>query len=327
MNKIHFSYNMLHTPNKVLKTCFVTVLMACGLLANAQEGSTGYQFLEIPTSAHAAALGGNNISIIEDDASLLFTNPALTVNSSDKTLNLNYASYISSTNKLSASFVKHMGERGTWAFGAQLLNYGDLIETDANFNTIGEFSAKDIDIQAGYAYLFTDYLSGGVQGKVLLSNYGEFKSTAIAVDLGLNYYTPELGWSFSLVAQNLGGQVDALYETHEKMPFNLAFGVSKDFENAPIRLSVTFDKLTDWDVKKPIHHLTFGADIFPSSTTWVAIGINPRRSKEMKIQDSSHWAGVSLGAGLSLKKIKIGLAYGKYHVAASSLLINASYAF
>ena len=314
--------------NKVTKNIgLLCTFFLCCTGINTQEGSTGYQFLEIPTSAHAAALGGNNISIIEDDASLMFTNPALTVNTADKTLNLNYTSYISSTNKLGAAFIKHMGERGTWAFGAQLLNYGDLIETDADFNTTGTFSAKDIDIQAGYAYMFSDYLSGGVQGKVLLSNYGEFSSTALAVDLGLNYFTPEHGWSFSVVAQNLGGQIDALYETHEKMPFNLALGVSKDFENAPIRLSVTFDKLTDWDVKKPIHHLTFGADIFPSSTTWVAIGVNPRRSKEMKIQDSSHWAGVSIGAGLSLKKIKIGLAYGKYHVAASSLIINASYAF
>ena len=314
--------------NKVTKNWGIlcTFILSCTGV-NAQEGNTGYQFLEIPTSAHAAALGGNNISIIDDDASLMFTNPALVVNTSDKTLNLNFTSYISSTNKLGAAFVKRMGERGTWAIGAQMLNYGKMTETDANFNNIGSFSAKDIDIQLGYSYLFSDNFSGGVQGKVLLSNYGDFSSTALAVDLGLNYFTPERGWSFSLVAQNLGGQVDALYETHEKLPFNLALGVSKDFENAPIRISVTFDKLTNWDVKKPIHHLTFGADIFPSNTTWVAVGFNPRRSKEMKIQDSSHWAGISLGAGLSIKKFKVGLAYGKYHVAASSLLINASYAF
>ena len=188
----------------------------------------------------------------------MFTNPALVVNTSDKTLNLNFTSYISSTNKLGAAFVKHMGERGVWAAGAQLLNYGKMTETDADFNTIGSFNAKDIDIQLGYSYLFNDHLSGGVQGKVLLSNYGEFSSTAIAVDLGLNYYTPDHGWSFSLVAQNLGGQVDALYETHEKLPFNLALGFTKDFENAPIRVSVTFDKLTDWDIKTSSHQAPHG---------------------------------------------------------------------
>jgi len=208
-----------------------------------------------------------------------------------------------------------------------MLNYGKMTETNENFEQLGEFSAKDISIQGGYTYLFSDYWSGGVQGKVIMSNYGEFKSTALGVDLGINYYDVDHGLSVSLVGQNLGGQVKALYETNEKLPFNLVAGISKDLANAPIRLSLTFDNITDWDEKKPINHLTFGADIFPSSTTWVAVGYNPRRGNEMKIGDSKHWAGLSLGAGLTLKKLKIGLAWGKYHVAASSLLINASYTF
>lgn len=294
---------------------------------NAQEGDTGYQFLQVPTSAHSAALGGVNVSIIEDDPTLVFTNPALLANVSDKTLNLNFTSYISSTSKLSAAFAKQAGERGTWAVAAMLLNYGKMTETNENFEQLGEFSAKDISIQGGYTYLFSDYWSGGVQGKVIMSNYGEFKSTALGVDLGINYYDADHGLSVSLVGQNLGGQVKALYETNEKLPFNLVAGISKDLANAPIRLSITFDNITDWDEKKPINHLTFGADIFPSSTTWVAVGYNPRRGNEMKIGDSKHWAGLSLGAGLTLKKLKIGLAWGKYHVAASSLLINASYTF
>ena len=294
---------------------------------NAQEGDTGYQFLQVPTSAHSAALGGVNVSIIEDDPTLVFTNPALLANVSDKTLNLNFTSYISSTSKLSAAFAKQAGERGTWAVAAMLLNYGKMTETNENFEELGEFSAKDISIQGGYTYLFSDYWSGGVQGKVIMSNYGEFKSTALGVDLGINYYDADHGLSVSLVGQNLGGQVKALYETNEKLPFNLVAGISKDLANAPIRLSLTFDNITDWDEKKPINHLTFGADIFPSSTTWVAVGYNPRRGNEMKIGDSKHWAGLSPGAGLTLKKLKIGLAWGKYHVAASSLLINASYTF
>ena len=62
--------------------------------------------------------------------------------------------------------------------------------------------------------MLTDRWSGGVQGKVIMSNYGEFKSTGLAVDLGVNYYDVDKGFSFGLVAQNVGGQVDALYERH-----------------------------------------------------------------------------------------------------------------
>ena len=50
----------------------ILLLMAAIITANAQESQTEYNFLRLPVSAHAAALGGDNISIIEDDPSLLF---------------------------------------------------------------------------------------------------------------------------------------------------------------------------------------------------------------------------------------------------------------
>ncbi|MCQ2111840.1 MAG: type IX secretion system protein PorQ [Bacteroidaceae bacterium] len=310
---------------KIIVISLLSLMVTANM--NAQEGAEGYEFLKVPTSAHSAALGGNNVSIIEDDASLLFTNPALIANVSDKTLDFNFTSYISSTFKLSASFIKQVGSRGTIGVGGMVLNYGEMTETTSDFAQLGTFSASDVGLQAGYTYLLSDRWSGGVQGKVILSNYGEFKSTALGVDLGLNYYDPMRGWSFSIVGQNLGGQVDPLYEESQSLPFNLLVGVSKEFANAPIRVSLTFDELTDWDEKKPINHLAFGADVFPTSTTWIALGYNPRRHNEMKVNDSSHWAGISIGGGINIKKFKLGVAYGKYHVAASSVLVNASYSF
>ena len=308
---------LLLTISMCLISCFVS----------AQNDDTGYEFLRIPTSAHSAALGGNNVSIIEDDATLFFTNPALLCNVSDKTLNFNYTSYLASGNQFSASFVRQGGERGSWALGAMALNYGEMYETNENFEELGTFSANDINIQGGYSYLLSDRWTGGVQAKVLMSNYGEFSSVALGVDLGLNYYDEEHGWSIGLVAQNVGGQVKALHETHEALPCNVVLGISKDFNNAPLRLSLTFDKLTSWKYKKPKHHITLGLDIFPSDATWVAVGYNPLRADEMKVGDSSKWAGLSLGAGLSVKKLKVGVAYGKYHVSSSSLLANLSYTF
>ena len=43
----------------------------------AQTHQTTYRFLALPVSAHAAALGGDNISLIESDETLIFNNPAL----------------------------------------------------------------------------------------------------------------------------------------------------------------------------------------------------------------------------------------------------------
>lgn len=303
-----------------------------------QTGTTAYEFLNIPTSAHSAAVGGNAVALIENDITLLYDNPALIANVSNKTLNFNYISYMNGSSKLSSSFATQIGHRGNWAIGAQLINYGSMTETTSGYEEIGEFNANDIDIQGGYTYMFTNQITGGVQGKVLMSNYGDYSSIGLVVDLGVNYYNSRSGLSIGLVAQNLGGQVDPLYEDSEKIPFNLVFGISKQFPNAPIRLNLNLSDLTHWNSsyyvisgnkisssKRALNHLSLGAEVFPSKQTWIALGYNFRRAYEMKVIDSSKWAGFSIGAGLSLKKFKVGVAYAKYHIASSSLLINVSY--
>ena len=293
----------------------------------AQEGKMGYQFLNIPVSAHSAALGGANISIIEDDASMMWTNAALLTNVSDNSILLGYNSYIRSSHLMSAGYTKAIGERGTWALGAQMLDYGKMDETDEQGSVVGSFSAKDLNFQTSYSYMLSDYWSGAITAKVLISNYANYSSTALGADLALNYFDEAHGFSFSAVGRNLGGQVKSLYDdgVKESMPFNLAFGLSKDFANAPLRVSLTADDVTHWDDVKFIQHFVLGMDILPSSNTWVALGYNFRRAQEMKVADKSNWAGFSLGAGLNVKKFKVGVAYGNYHVAASSFLINAGF--
>ena len=39
----------------------------------------------------------------------------------------------------------------------------------------------------------------------------------------------------------------------------------------------------------------------------------------------THLAGFSVGAGLSLNRFKVNLAYGKYHVSSSSLMLNLAF--
>ena len=93
------------------------------LNAKAQESKTAYNFLRLPVSAHAAALGGENISLIEDDEALIFHNPALLSSVSDKTINVNYMNYMKGINSLSAAFNKTIKEKASVAFSAQYINY------------------------------------------------------------------------------------------------------------------------------------------------------------------------------------------------------------
>lgn len=294
----------------------------------AQDSRTGYNFLRLPVSAHAAALGGDNISIIEDDESMIFNNPALLSSVSDKTINLNYMNYMSGANTASASFNRIIKERASVAASAQFIDYGKMKETDENNIQTGEFSAKDISVAGYFSYMLTDRLAGGITAKFITSYIGDYNSIAMGVDLGLNYYDPEKEWSVSLVAKNLGGQMKAYDDQYDRMPIDIQLGASKRFAHMPFRISATLVDLNHLDYKF-INHLVAGVDIIISPTIWVGAGYNFRRANEMKITEtdgeSSHGAGLSFGAGINLERFKLNLAYGKYHVASSSILINLAY--
>ena len=294
----------------------------------AQDSRTGYNFLRLPVSAHAAALGGDNISIIEDDESMIFNNPALLSSVSDKTINLNYINYMSGANTASASFNRIIKERASVAASAQFVDYGKMKETDENNIQTGEFPAKDISIAGYFSYMLTDRLAGGITAKFITSYIGDYNSIAMGVDLGLNYYDPEKEWSVSLVAKNLGGQMKAYDDQYDRMPIDIQLGASKRFAHMPFRISATLVDLNHLDYKF-INHLVAGVDIIISPTIWVGAGYNFRRANEMKITEtdgeSSHGAGLSFGAGINLERFKLNLAYGKYHVSSSSILINLAY--
>ena len=200
------------------KTILVFLLAMSSFLAFAQESQTEYNFLKIPLSAHAAALGGENISIIENDPSLIFSNPALAASVSDLTIGLNYMNYMKGANYMGASFVKVAAEKTTIAFAAQYMNYGKMKEYDANKTEIGTFSASEMAIEAILAYDLANNLVGGITGKFISSNIGQYNSLAAGVDLGLNYFNPEKEWSLSIVAKNLGGQIKAYEEDFGRMP-------------------------------------------------------------------------------------------------------------
>ncbi len=311
------------------RVVFAVVFVLSVLPVGAQESQTVYNFLRLPVSAHVAALGGDNTTLVEDDATLIFHNPALINNVTDRTLNLNLMTYMEGATTGSASFLRAAGERGTWGVTGQFMSYGTMKETNVSGQQTGDFSAKDIALGGTFAYALSERFSGGITAKLVASYIGQYNSLGAAVDLGLNYYDAEREWSLSAVARNLGGQLSAYEDDFERLPLDLQVGVTKRLIGSPLRLSASLVRLNDWEygIGK---HLVLGADLLLSPQFYVAAGYNAMRASEMKISaddgDSAHGAGLSLGGGLLLQRLKLHVAYAKYHVSASSLVFNISYA-
>jgi hypothetical protein len=119
------------------------------------------------------------------------------------------------------------------------------------------------------------------------------------------------------------------------MPLDLQVGVTKRLIGSPLRFSATLVRLNDWQYGLG-KHLVLGADLMLSNQFYIAAGYNAMRASEMKIADgqdksgessggSSHGAALSLGAGMTLERLALHIAYGKYHASSTSLMINFSY--
>ena len=322
---------------KILPYIFLFLLFQI-LPLRAQEAGSVFNFLSLPASSHAMALGGQNVSLIEDDPSLIFQNPALASTVSSNTLGLNFLTYMRGNKSGSASFTRAQGERGTWGLGAQFVGYGKLHETNEAGEAIGSSTPLDVAISGLYSYAFSDRWAGGATGKFIYSGYAGYTSLALAVDLGLNYYLEESDFSLSFVAANLGGQLKAFHDVHERLPFSLNAGFTKHMGHAPIRWNVTLVDLTHWHKKyfynaekDPgfgkilLSHVNVGVEVVPSDRFWIGLGWNFRRGYELKAAGSSKMAGLTAGAGLYIKKFSLGISYAKYHVSAPALSLSLAY--
>ena len=98
---------------------------------------------------------------------MAFHNPALLSGVADKTINLNFMTYMEGAKTASASFSKALRDRATWFVGAQYIDYGEMKHTTSSGEILGNVSAKDIMLCGALEYNLTNRISGGVTAKFI----------------------------------------------------------------------------------------------------------------------------------------------------------------
>ena len=317
--------------------------LTAGLTASAQDGTTAYEFLNISPSARVYGLGGHNITVIDDDINLVDQNPALLGPEFNKQVGLSYMHYIGSANFMGARYGQGLGEHGAIAGGIQYYGYGELTEADVNGSITGKFSASDVAFNVAYSHDITDYLRGGINVKMVLSNYADFSAVALATDLGINYYDDERDLSLSAVVANLGGQIKRFNESYDRLPIDVRLGWSQSFGNFPVRFSITAWNLTKWKlpyyesgdgstdqefVKKDsfgsnlFRHLVFGADLVSNPNWYIGLGYNYKTRTDMSTYSRNFLSGFSLAGGLKVKAFNFGIAFAQPHTGATTFMLN-----
>jgi hypothetical protein len=295
------------------------------LLAQNAGGNATYNFLTLPYSAKASSLGGMNISSMGKDLGLAMFNPALLDSSMDGNLHLSIRPYYANIQQYDFSGA-HYWTKKKWVigWGVHYMDYGTIKMTDVAGNEMGNFRPNDYMAQVSLSTYYIRNVQLGTSLKWIQSNYGIYKSNAMAIDVALRYTsTNELNQA-SILLTNLGGQIKT-YTNKEDLPFNLIAGWSIKLEKAPIQFSVTAQRLSVWNnsyydvnfanqegYKAPgsmqnlFNHLIVGAEVYMGSQVDLNFGYNFIRRFDLNVQNQQNWFnGFSAGLGIKLPRTKI----------------------
>lgn len=323
------------------------LMTAATMTATAQIGTNAYSFLDVATSTHALALGGYGIAISSPDVMLAEQNPGLLGPEINRVAAISYMRYFGSSNFASARFGHSAGAHGAWAAGIKYVDYGSIDGYAPDGTPTGSFKPQDISVEGTYAHDFTSKLRGGINVKMIYSNYEEFTAVALAADLGINYYDPEKKLSLSAVIKNAGGQVKRFHESYDHLPFDVQLGYMQALGGGPFSLAITAHHLTHWKMPYYNHdsndqettlsqadskffsnlfrHLTFGLQYSPSDAFYIALGYDYKTRTDLGTYHRNFISGFSLGVGINVKDFAIGASFSQAHKSASTLGVNLAW--
>lgn len=350
-----------------MKHLFFIILFYISTNLFSQLGGTrSYRFLDLPVTARAASLGGNNMSIWGNDINLVYSNPALLNKYMHKQVALNFCNYVSDMNYGYFAYAHNLkNERGTLAGAIQFFNYGLFKGYDEFGNKTNDVAASDYCINLNYSKPFKDTCFNiGVSLKNIISQYDIYQSYATALDFGITYH--KSNFTASILAKNIGF-VWKSYSGNDEvtLPRNLQFGMSYKVKKAPFKLFMVADHLNNINLKyvSPIdtadkrtslstdtkkvdstgfqkfgvrfgkfgdsvmRHIIIGTEIVLTKNFNLRIAYNYRRQNEMSLPDRRGAAGLSFGFGMNFKKFGFAYGYNRMGFGGNASVFNVTLKF
>ncbi len=319
----------------------VFLLLLCQVAMAQKGGESTYSFLGLANAARVASLGGEVVSLRDDDINMVFHNPALLSPGMHNNLSLNYVNYFAGVNYGYASYAYSAGDIGNFGAGMHYVNYGTFDRTDELGNIQGTFKASEYALNLFYSRSILDSaLTLGANLKPIFSSLEQYTSFGLALDLGASYYLSNSLTSFGLVFKNMGTQITSYTGTREHLPFEIQAGITQGLAHAPFRFSLTFQHLERWDLSYTtedddtsfssgdnqqsgfdtfadnlMRHVVLGTEFLIGKNFHVDLGYNYKRRKEMSVNARPGMVGFSAGFGFRVSKFHFSFGRASYHLA------------
>ena len=301
-------------------------------------GQRVFAFLDLPTHARVAALGGQVATATRPDAPYFLNNPALADSIARNELSISLMPYLAAAKYYTIQYgLPGKSKNARWAVGMQYLSYGQFDLTDPAGNNLGTFTANDYAVGLTHARTEGNF-SLGATVKAVGSAIETYSAFGLMADFGGVFRHPNGLLTFGLVAKNAGVLLKNFGPADAQLPFDLQAGVTIKPRYAPVRLTLTAHHLHRFDVAyndpnlnvrydlngNPIpqtisvgeniaRHLSIGAELLISRNVHLLVGYNHQKRQEGKLATGAGGAGISFGASVQARGFQ--LTYGRFSAA------------
>ncbi len=332
--------------NKLAYVLLSVILIIVNNSSSAQIGGNNtYEFLNLTSSARIASMGGDFLTIYDNDITLVESNPSLINSAMHNNLGIAYVDFFSDVNYGFATYARSFKNIGNFAASMKYINYGKFDYATVNGERNGQFNAGETALNIGWGRQLDTLFSIGANLKFIYSSLESYNSFGMAVDVAGSYISRDRSFAVSLIAKNIGRQITAYQGGNiEPLPFELQIGLSKKLKHLPFLYSILFNNLEKWDLRyddpaqtqtDPItgeviedsgieefadnfmRHIVIGGEITIAKIISIRGGYNYRRRQEMKVTTKPGTVGFSWGVGIRISKFHFSYARSAYHLVGS----------
>jgi len=321
---------------------FATLLLVAmtPLMAQVIGGRNSYDFLSLSYSARATALGGNLITVRDNDLGLVLQNPASLNHEMHQSACIQQSVYFSGISYGQAGYAHHLNKIPlTLHAGIQYISYGKFQRTNSIGDEQGEFKAGENAFVASASYRANERLSFGSNQKFIISGIEGYNSVGWSSDWAAMYADTSKRLTFSLVLKNLGTQFTTYAKDGNRysLPFDAQFGMSHRLKYLPLRFSIIGHNLHRWNIRYDdpalqtesiigpdinndndkvtagevvdniFRHLTFNFELLlgKKEVFRIRAGYDRLKQGEMAVSGLRSLAGFSAGFGVKIYKFNI----------------------